>query len=106
MRKRIFRSGISLMLTAAMLAGSMAVAEPVKADETAGTVGTDPDRDRTGSRVRHFVDANRQQAARSIQTALHESLGGAQGRRTGLRSGRSDAESLCRTNYQIRYAQY
>ena len=28
------------MLTAAMLAGSMAVAEPVKADETAGTVGT------------------------------------------------------------------
>ena len=66
----------------------------------------EPDRDRTGSRVRHFVDANRQQAARSIQTALHESLGGAQGRRTGLRSGRSDAESLCRTNYQIRYAQY
>ncbi len=40
MRKRIFRSGISLMLTAAMLAGSMAVAEPVKADETAETVGT------------------------------------------------------------------
>ena len=28
------------MLTAAMLAGSMAVAEPVKADETAETVGT------------------------------------------------------------------
>ena len=46
------------------------------------------------ARRRRRIAANRQPPAHTLQTALHEGLGGPQGRRTGLRSRRRETAAL------------
>ncbi len=61
------------------------------------TAGTHTARDRGRAGVRRLVARNRQSAADPVEARLHEGVGGAQGRRTGLRSaGREAAGLSCR----------